>query len=199
MVRGNAMPLIRSTSLFALWMCLILSGCDAGRQIYISSSYKALPAPGARVSVVGNNMALLSIAQNWLRDRDLYVMELNPAHSHMTPTSAVPCPEQCEPTVAMQAAKAAGADYAVLFRMSMEHAPERVFLIINGFAVSSGMEIFNASGTQFLGSQRLNKEEGDATSIHILCHALATVWQYRPGGYSADKSIDYCHIPRPHA
>ena len=191
------MPLIRSASL--LWICLILSACGAGRQIYISSSYNTLPSPGARISVVGNNMTVLSSAESWLRDRDLYVIELGAAQPHTTPASGVPCPEQCEITAALEAAMTAGVDYVMFFRVSIEHAPERFAIVISGFAVKSRKEIFTAGGTEFLGPEGVNEHDRDATPTHILCHALATVWQYRPGGYSVDKSIDYCHIPRPHA
>lgn len=197
MVRIHIMPLTRGIGL--LWMCLILSACGAGRQIYVSSSYSALPSPGARVSVVGNHMTVLSSAENWLRDRDLYVIELGAAQPHPTPTSGGPCREQCETRVAVEAAKAAGADYVVFFHVSMEHAPERFSMVISGIAVTSGKEIFSAGGTEFLAPERMDEKDRHATPTHILCHVLAAIWQYRPGGYSPDKSMDYCHIPRPHA
>ncbi len=191
------MPLIRSASLLS--MCLILSACGASRQIYISSSHNTLPSPGARVSVVGNSMTVLSSAESWLRDRDLYVIDLGPAQPHTTAASSVPCPEQCETTAAVEAAKTAGADYVVLFRVSTEHAPERFSIMISGFAVKSGKEIFSAGGTEFLRPEGVGENDRNAAPTNILCHALATVWHYRPGGYSGDKSLDYCHIPRPHA
>lgn len=191
------MPLIRSVSL--LWMYLIVSACGAGRQIYISSSYHTLPSPGARVSVLGNNITVLSSAESWLRDRDLYVIALSPAQLHTTPESGVPCPDQCDTTAAVEAAKAAGVDYVVLFRVSMEHGPERFSIMISGFDVRSGKEIFTAGGTDFLGPKDTDGNDPHATPTHILCYALATVWQYRPAGYSVDNSMDYCHIARPHA
>lgn len=191
------MPIIRGISL--LWICLVLSACGAGRQIYVSSSYHSLPSPGARVSVIGNNMTLLSSAESWLRDRDLYVIALGSAQPHTTPASGVPCREQCETTAAVEAAKAAGVDYVVLFRLSVEHAPERFSILITGLAVKSGKEIFTAGGTELLGVEELDDDDRNAAPTHILCHALATVWQYRPGGYSVDDSMDFCHISRPHA
>ena len=197
MVRNNIMPVLRGVSLLS--MGLILSACGVDRQIYISSSYSVLPSPGTRVSVVGNNMTVLSSAENWLRDRDLYVIELGSAQARPTPASALPCPEQCQTTAAVEAAKAAGVDYLVLFRVSMEHAPERFSIMISGFAVKSGKEIFSTSGTEFLGPEGVDENDRHAAPRRILCHALATVWQYRPGGYSIDKSIDYCHIQLPHA
>jgi hypothetical protein len=197
MVANNVMPLIRSASL--LCMCLILSACGAPRQIYISSSYHTLPSPGARVSVVGNNMTVLSSAESWLRDRDLYVIELGSAQPHTTPASGAPCSEQCQTKAALDAAKVSGVDYVVLFRVSMEHAPERFSIMVAGFAVKSGKEIFNSAGTEFLMPEGVDENDRNAAPTHILCHALATVWQYRPGGYSVDESMDYCHIPRPHA
>jgi hypothetical protein len=99
----------------------------------------------------------------------------------------------------LEAAKAADVDYVVLFRVSMERAPERFSIMISGFTVKSGKEIFSAGGTEFLGPEGVDESDRNAAPTHILCHALATVWQYRPGGYSVNKSMDYCHIPRPHA
>jgi hypothetical protein len=194
---NNVMPLIRTAGLW--WICLILSACGAGRPIYISSSYHTLPSPGARVSVIGNNVTVLSSVENWLRDRDLYVIELGSAQSLMNPANGVPCPEQCETTAAVEAAKAAGVDYVVIFHVSMEHAPERFAIMIRGVAVKSGKEIFTAGGTEFLGAEDLDENDRHAAPTNILCHALATVWQYRPGGYFVDNSTDYCHIPHAHA
>jgi hypothetical protein len=194
---NKVMPLIRSVSLLS--MCLIVSACGAGRQIYISSSYHTLPSPGARVSVLGNDISLLSSAESWLRDRNLYVIALGSVQPHTTAEGGVPCPEQCDTTAAVEAAKAAGVEYVVLFHLSVEHAPERSSIVINGFDVKSGKEIFTAGGTELLKPENLDDKDPHARPRTILCHALATVWQYRPAGYSVDTSTDYCHIPRPYA
>jgi hypothetical protein len=191
------MPLVRSISLLS--MCLIVSACSAGRQIYISSSYHTLPSPGARVSVLGNNMSLVSSAESWLRDRGLYVIALGSPQSHTTPESGVPCPEQCNTTAAVEAAKIAGVDYVVLFHLSIEHAPERFSIVISGFDVKSGKEIFTAGGTELLKPENRDDDDPHPEPTTVLCHALATVWQYRPGGYSVDASTHYCHIPGPYA
>lgn len=191
------MPLIWSVGLLSV--CLIVSACGIDRQISISSSYHTLPSTGARVSVLGNNMSLLSSAESWLRDRNLYVVVLNSAQFHTTPEGGVPCPERCDTTAAVEAAKAAGLDYIVLFHLSMEHAPERFSIVISGFDVKSGKEVFTAGGTELLKSENLDDNDSYAGPTTILCHALATVWQYRPGGRSVDTSTHYCHIPRPYA
>ncbi|WP_447986134.1 hypothetical protein [Nitrospira sp. Nam74] len=198
MVRNTIMPVMWHVSV--LCMCVIVSACGANRQIYVSSSsYHALPSPGARVSVIGNDARVLSSAKEWLHDRNLYVIELGPAQPLTIPESIATCPEQCHTAAVLGAAKAAGVDYVVFFRVSMDHTPERFSVTINGFAVKSGKEIFSATGTDFLGPEKMDENDRSLAPSHILCHALATVWQYRPGGYSIDKSIDYCHIPVPRA
>lgn len=197
MVKNSFMPLTRGITLLSI--CLILSACASPPHIYIASSYNGLPSPGTRVSVLGNNMTVQSSAETWLRDRDLHVIERGAGQTGMTPANGMLCPEGCEPAAAIKAGKAAGVDYVVLFRVSVEHGPEKYAVMINGFAVKSGTEIFSADGTEFLGSESLAEEDRNRALITILCHALATVWQYRPGGYSAETSMDYCHVPRPHA
>jgi hypothetical protein len=142
---------------------------------------------------------VLSSAKEWLRDRNLYVIDLEPAQPVMTPASSAPCSEQCQTAAVLEAAKAAGVDYVMFFRVSTDHTPQTLSVTINGFAVKSGKEIFTAAGTEFLGPEKMNEDNRSLAPTNVLCHALATVWQYRPGGYSMDKSRDYCHIPVPRA
>ena len=191
------MPYILRMSL--IMMGLIMGACASYAPIYTSASYSTLPSPSSRVSVVGNNMTILPTATAWLQDRSLYVVAQNTAQANATASSSAPCLVGCEATGALEAAKAAGADYLILFNVSMEHGPERLSIVIKSFATKTGEEIFRAAGTELLGSEWMHPEDKNEALNHILCHVLATVWGYRPGGPSDDRSDHYCHLPGPHA
>jgi hypothetical protein len=181
-----------------LTVCLImlaLGACASHKPIYTSASYSMLPASGSRVSVVVNNMAILATAETWLQDRGLYVVPQNTAQTNTKASTGAPCLDRCERAAALETAKAAGADYAILVNVSMAHAPERLSIVIKGFATKTSEEIFQAEGTKFLGKEWMHPEDKNEALNHIFCHALATVWRYRPGGLSDDQSDHYCHIP----
>lgn len=176
-------------------MGLVMGACASHTPIYTSASYSMLPPPSSRVSVVGNNMAIFATAKAWLQDRSLYVVAQNAAQDHAAASTGAPCLDRCEGAGAMEAAKAANADYLILFNVSMGHAPERLSIAIKSLATKTGKEIFRAEGTQWLSGEWMHPEDINEALNHILCHALATVWRYRPGGLSDDRSHHYCHIP----
>ena len=180
-------------------MGLVMGACASHIPIYTSASYRTLPSSSSRVSVVSNNMAILVTAETWPQDRDLYVVPQNTAQSNTMASSGAPCVDGCETATALKAAKTAGADYLILFNVSREHAPERLSIVIKSFATKTGEEIFRAEGTELFGGERMHPEDQNEALNHILCHTLATVWQYRPGGPSDDRSNHYCHIHRRHA
>jgi hypothetical protein len=180
-------------------MLIIMSACSSREPIYTSASYSTLPASGGRVSVVGNNMTVLETAETWLQDRGLHVIDRNAAQGNAAASTGTPCHEWCDTTATLEAARTVGADYVIIFKVSMEHAPERLSIIIKSLATKTGNEIFQAeSSREFLSSDRMDAEDKNETLNHLTCHALATVWRYRPGGAS-DRSDHYCHMARPHA
>lgn len=180
-------------------MGLIMSACASSEPIYTSASYSTLPSPNSRVSITGNNMAVLATAETWLQDRGLYVTDRNAAQGNARASTGIPCHEWCETAAMLEAARTGGADYVILFKVSMEHAPERLSIIIKSLATKTGEEIFRAEGTELLRSEWMDAEDKNEALNHISCHVLATVWRYRPSGPSDDGSDHYCHIPRPHA
>ncbi|MDQ6735763.1 MAG: hypothetical protein M3Z35_16885 [Nitrospirota bacterium] len=151
------------------------------------------------MSVAGNNMAVLATAETWLQDRGLYVINRNAAQGNAVASTGIPCHEWRETTAMLEAARTVGADYVILFKVSMEHAPERLSIVIKSLATKTGEEIFQAEGTEFLTGERMDAEDKDEALNHISCHALATVWRYRPSGPSDERSDHYCHMARPHA
>ena len=178
---------------------LIITACMPSTPIYTSAFYSALPAPNTRVFVVGNHMQVLATTEAWLQDRGLYVIDRTAKQANTVTSADVPCREECDTAAALEVAETTGADYLILFKVSMERAPERLSIIIKGLTTKTGEEIFHAEGTELLGREWMHPEDKNEALDHILCHALATVWRYRPGGYSDDRSDHYCHLPPPHA
>src|SRR5205085_5912012 len=95
-------------------LTLIMSACTSHKPIYTSASYSTLPPSGSRVSVVGNNLAILPTVETWLQDRGLYVVAQNATQANAMPLTGAPCLDRCEPAATLEAAKAAGTDYAIL-------------------------------------------------------------------------------------
>jgi hypothetical protein len=182
-----------------LSICLFVSACAGGRDIYTTASYSTLPSTSSRVSVWGNNKLVLATAETWLRDRGLYVIDGTLPFGTAIASSDRLCPERCDSATALKAAKAGGADYVIFFHLSTAHTPERLLVVITGISMTTGEQIFRADGTEYLTIPRSNEEDRINALNNILCHALATVWQYRPGGYPEDRSINYCYLPRLHA
>jgi len=178
---------------------LTMSACASDKPIYTSAFYSTLPSLNSRVFVSGNNMAVLTTTETWLQDRGLYPTDRNALQANAMGSADILCPTRCDTGASLEAAKAAGADYLILFNVSMEHAPEQISITIKGLATKTGEEIFRAEGTELLGGEWMHPEDKNEASNHILCHALATVWQYRSGGYSDDRSNHYCRLPRHHA
>lgn len=191
------MPYILNVSLMAIG--LIMSACAPDKPIYTSAFYSTLPSLNSRVFVSGNNMAVLNTTKTWLQDRGLYPIDRNAQQANAMGSPDSICPTRCDLDASLEAAKTAGADYLILFNVSMDHAPERMSIIIKGLAIKTGEEIFRAEGTELLGDEWMHPEDKNEALNHILCHALATVWQYRAGGYSDDRSNHYCQLPRHHA
>jgi hypothetical protein len=185
--------------LFLMTMGLIMGACASNESIYTSASYSTLPASGGRVSVVGSNMTVLATVETWLQDRGLYVIDRNTAQGNAATSTGTPCHEWCDTTATLEAARTVGADYVIIFKVSMEHAPERLSIIIKSLATKTGEEIFRAESREFLSSDRMDAEDKNEALNHLTCHALATVWRYRPGGPSDDRSDHYCHMARPQA
>lgn len=180
-------------------MGFIMSACASREPIYTSASYSTLPASGGRVSVVGNNMAVLATAETWLQDRGLHVIDRHAAQGNAAASTGTPCHEWCDTTATLEAARTVGVDYVIIFKASMEHAPERLSIIIKSLATKTGEEIFQAESRESLSNDRMDTEDKSEALNHLTCHALATVWRYRPGGPSDDRSDHYCHMARPQA
>jgi hypothetical protein len=175
---------------------LIMSACASSEPIYTSASYSTLPAPGRRVSVAGNNMTVLATAKTWLQDRGLYVIDKNVSQENTVASTSTPCHEWCDTTATLETGRTVGADYVIIFKVSMEHAPERLSIVIKSLATKTGEEIFRAESREFLSGDRMDAEDRNEALNHLTCHALATVWRYRPGGPSEDRSDHYCHMAR---
>ena len=195
--RERTMPYIVNVSLLVLG--LITSACVSNTPIYTSASYSTLPPPTSRVFVTGNKTTVLATTATWLQERGIYPIGHNGQHDAGRVSAAVPCDEPCETRSALEAARTADAEYLILFNVSTRHAPERFSIVITGLATKSGEEIFHAEGTQLLGSEWMHPDDKNEALDHIVCHALATVWRYRPGGYSSDRSDHYCRLPGPNS
>lgn len=181
-----------------LLICLFISACTSGRDIYTSASYNALPTTSSRISVQGNNGVVLTMAKAWLRDRGLYVIEDELSYSVAISKNDGLCARPCPMTAPAERAKPVDADYVVRFHVSAEHNPERLSIVVTSAAMRTGNEIFSAEALVSMGTDLTNEEERNSALKSLLCHALATIWQYRPGGYANDWSFNYCYLPRVH-
>jgi hypothetical protein len=175
----------------AVLLVLVLTGCAADVSPFTAASFKALPPEGTRVIVWGAAEAPVSAAERWLGDRGLVVVDRRKA-------DVQPCGNDCQDDAGLKLGKAVQADQVVFLRISTEQDRKRVDASIRSVSAATGEELWQAVASQTVPAQA-PEDEVAAERIKVVCHALATAWGFRGGGYARDSSLDVCNIkpPRP--
>jgi hypothetical protein len=181
-----------------IWLWLVFFamtiGCRAEIQPVTTGSFKSLPSPGERVLVEGSEDAVVNAVATWLEDRGVIVIKQNEPRQYLGNDTVRQCREDCFRTAMIEDAKALGADELILMQSSRLHAPDRLAVSLQGFAVQTGEDLWNVSGQLVIPYTALNEEEITQKLTTVACHALATMWGYRPAGFSTEPSVDFCHL-----
>lgn len=184
-----------------LWVAFFAMtiGCRAEIHPVTTGSFKALPAMGERVLVEGSELAVVKAVAAWLEDRGLIVIEQKELRSYLGNDALRECGEDCFRTALIDGARALGADELILTQSSRLHAPDRLAVSLQGLAVRTGEDLWNASGQLVIPHTALNEQQITQELATVACHALATVWGYRPAGLTTESSVDFCHLHSDHS
>jgi len=178
-----------------LWLGFFVMtiGCRAEIHPVTTGSFKALPSTGERVLVEGSELAVVNAVAAWLEDRGLIVIEQE-LRPYLGNDTLRQCGEDCFRTAMIGGARALGADELILTQSSRPHAPDRLAVSLQGLAVRTGEDLWNASGQLVIPHTALNEAQITQELATVACHALATVWGYRPAGVTSESSVDFCHL-----
>ena len=179
-----------------LWLAFFAMtiGCRAEIHPVTTGSFKALPSPGERVLVEGSEPAVVNAVAAWLEDRGLIVIEQNELRQYLGNDTLRQCGEECIRTAMIDGARALGADELILAQSSRLQVPDRLTVSLQGLAVRTGEDLWNASGQLVISRTALNEEQITQELATVACHALATMWGYRPAGVITERSVDFCHL-----
>jgi hypothetical protein len=183
-----------------LWLAFFAMtiGCRAEIHPVTTGSFKALPSTGERVLVKGSELAVVNAVAAWLEDRGLIVIEQNELRQYLGNDTLRHCGEDCFRTAMIDGARALGADELILTQSSRQQAPDRLAVSLQGLAVRTGEDLWNASGQLVIPHTALNEEQITQELATVACHALATMWGYRPAGFTTESSVDFCHLQKYH-
>ena len=170
----------------AVLVLIAFAGCSTDPSPFTAASFKVLPPEGTRLVVWGVPQAAVAVAETWLRHRGLVVVDRRKAE----PLS---CRDDCPEQSVLKLGKAVRADQVVFLRTSTEHEPTRVVASIRSLSAAMGEELWQAVASQRLPAGA-SEEEISTERVKVVCHALATAWGFRGGGYARDSSLDFCHI-----
>lgn len=173
-------------------------GCRAEIHPITTGSFKALPSTGERVLVEGSELGVVNAVAAWLEDRGLIVIEQKELRQYLGNDTLRECGEDCLRKAMIESARALGADELILMQSSRLHAPDRLAVSLQGLRVRTGEDLWNASGQLVIPHTALNEQQITQELATVACHALATVWGYRPAGLTTESSVDFCHLPNYH-
>jgi len=174
------------SGVLAIPLIVLLVGCASDVSPFTAASFKALPTEGTRVIVWGATESAVAAAERWLGDRGLVVVDRRKVEIQQ-------CPNDCPDETVLKLGKAARADQVVFLRSSTQQEPKRVDTSIRSLSVATGQELWQAVASQTL-SAEAPQDEVAGEHVKVVCHALATAWGFRGGGYARDSSLDVCNI-----
>ena len=157
-------------------------------QIYTAGSFRAIPGEGTSVLVWADDPTVHNTVQTWLRNQGLTVAEMT------LPRQEMESCEGCERKTVLSQARLLKAGQVVFARLSRSENPDRLEIFIQSLSVKTEEDLWNATARENLPADVVG-EQLHANIARLSCHALATVWRYRPAGYvgKTSTSIDYCY------
>jgi len=176
----------RNSVLSALLGLVAFVGCSTDVSPFTAASFKAIPPEGTRVLVWGQPQAAVTATEVWLRNRGLVVVDRTKAE----PQS---CRDNCPEESVLKLGRNVRADQIVFLHTSTEQEPKQVIASIRSVRASTSEDLWQATAREAVPAQA-SEEELSGELVKVVCHALATAWGFRGGGYLRDPSLDFCHL-----
>jgi TusA-related sulfurtransferase len=161
-----------------LLLFFALHACSSATPVYTTGSYTRLPPHGMRIVVAANDPAVANTVRQWLEDRELVVV-----HADFESAS--------EKSVLNHGAQL-GAQQAVLVESNRTARPARMEITIKGLSIPDGRDMWSGRAWNALPADVFG-EEAQRNAETLTCHALATIWRYRPAGIPVNPSNDPCY------
>lgn len=166
---------------------LLSAGCAPDfHHIYTAGSFKTIPEEGTRVAVWANDPIVHQAVQTWLRSHGLIVLDT------ALPRQETESCEGCERKAALSQAGLLKAEQVVLAYLSRNKDPEQLAVSVQSLSVPNEVDLWNGMARKNLPVDVVGEQLHMSITL-LSCHALATVWRYRPAGYLSDTSKDYCY------
>jgi hypothetical protein len=190
-----------------LWLAigiLLLPAC--GKPVYplTNGSYQTRPEAPARLVIWGPNQPAVAAVGTWLQKRGFLILAPEKIRHIMNERLIGEGQGRLEEVAILQAAKSLGADGVVFVDAARTTLPQENFahhgndsvdlysisLSLRGLDTKTGEVMWDGSAffppTDVLIDEPLEK---------LACHALATVWGFRPAGHHPIPSEDVCDVP----
>jgi hypothetical protein len=138
------------------------------------------------VLVWGQSQVAVAATEMWLRNRGLVVVDRSKGESQS-------CRDDCPEESVLKVGKSMRVDQVVFLHTSTEQDPKRVMTSIRSVRASTSEDLWRATARDAVPAQA-SEEEVSGALVKVVCHALATAWGFRGGGYERDPSLDFCHL-----
>jgi len=167
---------------------LLSSGCVGDlNHIYTGGSFRAIPGEGTSLFVWAEDPALRKAVQTWLQGHKLIVLDT------ASPRQEVESCDGCERNAALSQARSLKAEQVVLVYSSQNKDTEQLTVTVQSLFVWNEQDAWSGLARMDVPAD----VSGELLQVNLrllACHALATVWRYRPAGYLSDASRDYCYF-----
>lgn len=173
-------------SLILIIATLSISCAKDLHHIYTAGSFRAIPGEGKGILVWAENAAVRETVQMWLRNHGLIILE------QARPLQETESCQDCDSRTVLAHAKSLKAEQVVFARFSREENPDQLAVFIQALSVQNEEDLWNSMARKTFPAD-IAGEQLQANLVVLTCHALATVWRYRPAGYLRNASTDYCH------
>lgn len=186
-----------------MWILLAFFAITVGCRAEIlhpvtTGSFKAVPSTGERVLVEGCELAVVNAVAAWVEDRGLIVIKQNEPRQSLDSDTLCQRGGESFRKAMIEGARALGADGLILTQSSRLQEPDRLAVSLQGLAVRTGEDLWNASGQLMMPYTALDEKQIRQELATVACHALATVWGYRSAGFMTESSEDFCHLKKYH-
>ena len=173
-----------------LTLGLLSSGCTTDfPHIYTAGSFRAIPEEETRVLVWADDLTVHNTVQTWLRNHGLTVVDMT------LPRQEMDSCQGCERKTVLSQARLLKADQVVFAHLSRSENPDRLEVFIQSLSVTNEEDLWNGTARRNFPADVVG-EQLHTSVARLSCHALATVWRYRPAGYlrKTSPSKDYCYF-----
>jgi hypothetical protein len=171
----------------SLMLGILSSGCTTDlNHIYTAGSFRTIPGEGKGILVWAENAAVRETVQMWLRNHGLIILD------QARPLQKTESCQDCDSRTVLAHAKSLKAEQVVFARFSREENPDQLAVFIQALSVQNEEDLWNSMARKNFPAD-ITGEQLQANLVVLTCHALATVWRYRPAGYLRNTSRDYCH------